>query len=618
MHPFAGADKIVPDVNTLPANPSSTRPASWPAAWRLADPDPELVRSLAQNLGMAPTVARLLIQRGLGDAESARAHLAKSAHDLHDPDLLPGVPAACERLAKALRDGETILVHGDYDVDGVTGTALLVRCLRMLAARSDLGPKSSRVEWHIPNRLTDGYSFGAHSLERARSVGATLGISVDNGTSAHETIADLLEAGIDTIVTDHHEPPKPHPKYGPLPPAVAIVNPKLAESTYPWRELCGGAVAFKLAWGLCKHLAEGDRVGPTEKRFLEESLAYVAIATVCDVVPLRDENRLLVEWGLKSLRAGFTPGLRALVEVAGLGGREIRAEDVAFQIGPRINASGRLGSAEVAVECLLAEDDETAGRLAASLEQKNQLRREIERNVHEQARRAAEPFADRDQHPVLVLGGEGWHQGVVGIVAARLVEEYERPAVVVGFQDGEGRGSARSVPGFSVLEALHGGAEFMERYGGHEQAAGMELRESQLGALREAVCGRAKTLFQEGEAPEPALDIDAELCLSLLDPSLMRQIDRLEPFGSGNATPVFLARDARLAEPPRRIGADRSHLLFQARRGASRFKVLAFGKGHRADELRMGQPLDLVYTPRWNTFRGETNLELIAKDFVHP
>lgn len=598
---------------------SPNRPTAWPSAWRLAAPDPQQIKRLSEGLGVAPAVAQVLMQRGLGETDSARSHLNKSAHDLHDPDLLPGVPAACERLAVALRAGETILVHGDYDVDGVTGTALLVRCLRMLAARSDVGGSNrSRVEWHIPNRLTDGYSFGAHSLERAKSVGATLGISVDNGTSAHETIAALAEAGVDTIVTDHHEPPPPHPVHGALPPAVAIVNPKLADSTYPWRELCGGAVAFKLAWGLCKHLAEGERVGPTEKRFLEEALAYVAIATVCDVVPLRDENRLLVEWGLKSLRAGYTPGLRALVEVAGLSGRAILAEDVAFQIGPRINASGRLGSAEVAVECLLAEDDETAKRMAQALEAKNKLRREIERKVHEAARQAAEPFADRDQHPVLVLGGEGWHQGVVGIVAARLVEEYERPAIVIGFEGDEGRGSARSVPGFSVLEALHGGSDLMQRYGGHEQAAGMELRAGDLEALREAVCQRAQTLFRARSIPEPALHIDAELCLSMLDRSLMRQLDRLEPFGSGNSSPVFLARDARLAEAPRRIGADRSHLLFHARRGPARFKVLAFGKGHRADELRMGQPLDLVYTPRWNTFRGETNLELIARDFVHP
>ena len=346
---------------------------------------------------------------------------------LHDPFGLPGMEEACERLARAIRDKENVLVHGDYDVDGVTGTALLTRLLRQVGAR---------VRWHIPNRLVDGYSFGEHSVRRARETESTVVISVDNGTSAGETIGQLNDIGVDTIVTDHHEPPD-----GPLPDALAIVNPKLHESTYPWRELCGGAVAFKLAWGLAQHLGEGRQASAEMKKFLEEACAYVAIATVCDVVPLLDENRVFARYGLRALGSSTNPGLRALCQTAKLDGRTPTAEDVGYQIGPRINASGRLGSAQRAVDLLLAETDEHARALARELDGLNDRRKTIEREVLAEAQQVVEDsLSDPDQHPVLVLAGQGWHQGVVGIVAARLVDRYHRPAIVIGLDGAEGRG----------------------------------------------------------------------------------------------------------------------------------------------------------------------------------
>ncbi len=571
----------------------------------MREPDPTILASIARGAGVPEVVAGFLAARGHTDAEAVVEHLRASPMGLHDPFLLPGMKAATERLAGAIRAGETILVHGDYDVDGVTGTALLMRLFRLVGAKA---------EWHIPNRLVDGYSFGPHSIERAEAVGARVVISVDNGTSAHDVIAALRERGVDTVVTDHHEASP-----GPLPEATAIVNPKLPSSTYPWRELCGGAVAFKLAWGLARELSGAPKVTPAFKRFLEDAMAYVAIATVCDVVPLLDENRILARAGIRSLEGTRNPGLRAMLAVAGLDDRPLTAEDVSYQIGPRINASGRLGSAQRAVDLLLADDDESARALATELDELNAERREIETAVLAEARAQATDFLDANAHPVFVLAAQGWHQGVVGIVAARLVDEFRRPALVIGLDGETGRGSARTVDGFHVLDAMAGGAEHMLRFGGHAQAAGCEVRADAVDDLRAAVNAKAKEMLgATGGFEEPALAIDADVPFEAMTPQLMREIDRLEPFGQDNASPVFLSRDLRLAEEPREVGREGDHLLLRLRRGTHVLKAMGFRLGERRDELKMGAPIEAVYTPRWNTFRGETSLELVLADFRVP
>jgi len=571
-----------------------------PAAWQLRELDARLVERLARDRGLPEIVSRLLVARGFADPAAADRHLRPSLMALHDPRALPGMAAATRRLAHAVAEGETILVHGDYDVDGVTGTALLVRLFQRLGAK---------VAWHIPNRFTDGYAFGAHSVAKAREVGARVVVSVDNGTSSVETIDELAAIGVDTVVTDHHEPPR-----GELPRAVAIVNPKLEGSEYPFRELCGGAVAFKLAWGVCQELGGGGRVDDGLREFLLDAMSYVAIATVCDVVPLVDENRVLTRYGLQALEASAHPGLAALLRVAGISGRRLQGEDVGFQIGPRLNASGRLGTAETAVALLMCDDTERAPALARQLDELNLERKRIEAELLEEALRAAERYEDAERHPVLVLAGQGWHAGVVGIVAARLVERFGRPAIVIGLDGETGRGSARSLPGLSILELMHAGSGAMIGYGGHAAAAGLEVRADAVDELREAINAAARERLAEG-LPEQPLRIDGELPFEEMNPELMRHVDRLEPFGERNEAPVFLSRDLRLAQPPRVVGADRSHLILQLRRGEQVLKAMAFGMAARTDELAMGAPIDLVYSPRWNTFRGETNLELLAHDF---
>ena len=583
----------------------TTSPVRAPRAprshWKLRSPADGLARDIARRHALSPVVAALLAARGWNDPDALERHLVPRQTDLFDPFGLPDMRAATARLRTAIERGQTILVHGDYDVDGVTGTALLVRLLRELGADA---------QWHIPNRFTDGYSFGAHSVEQAQRVGASVVVSVDNGTSAGDVIAELARHGIDTIVTDHHEPPR-----GALPDAVAIVNPKLEDSTYPFRELCGAAVAFKLAWGLCQEITGTERVSDELRTFLVDAMAYVAIATVCDVVPLIGENRIFAGYGLRSLGASQNPGLAALRDVAGLASdRPLDAEDVAFQIGPRINASGRLGSAHRAVELLLATDADHARSLARELDEMNVERRRIERELLDEAVAAAEPYADARQHPVLVIAGEGWHQGVVGIVAARLSERFARPALVIGLDKGHGRGSARSVPGVSVLELLHAGAQHVDRYGGHEQAAGCEVRADNVDALREAMRARALELYAEG-MPEAPLWLDCEIPFGACNDLLMRELDRLRPFGEQNEKAVFLSRDLRLAEPPRVVGKTGDHMILVLRDGPHALRGIAFGQASRDVELGMGRALDVVYSPRWNTFRGETKLELLVRDF---
>jgi single-stranded-DNA-specific exonuclease len=570
--------------------------------WRLRAPDASLAGELVRAHRLHPALAALLAARGFREPGRVLGHLEPKLGALHDPAGLPGMRAATARLARAIEGRETILVHGDYDVDGVTGTALLMRLLALVGARA---------HWHIPNRFRDGYAFGPHSVAKAREVGASVVISVDNGTSSLETISELAALGIDTIVTDHHEPPRS----GELPPAVAIINPKLAGSQYPFRELCGGAVAFKLAWGLAVELSGSQKVRTELREFLVEAMGYVAIATVCDVVPLVDENRVLVHYGLRALEASKNSGLRALLAIAKLDGARLEGDDVAFKIGPRINASGRLGSAHKAVELLLAADETSARRAALELDLLNEERKRIEAGVLELALAACEPFADRERHPVLVVAGEGWHQGVVGIVAARLAERYERPAVVIGLEGARGRGSARSVPGFSVLAALHGGEQHTLRCGGHEQAAGLEIEAHALDSFRDSVCARARELLAGSEFPAREILIDQELPFGTLDAELMRQVDKLRPFGEQNDRPVFLSCGLRLAEDARLVGADKTHLSLQLRSGSQVLKGMAFGMGARAGELAKGEDIHAVYSPKWNTFRGETKLEIELLDF---
>ena len=578
-----------------------------PEHWHVRAPDARGVEEIVRSERVPRLLAELCVNRGHDTPAAVRDLLQPTLHALHDPLLLPDMEKAAARVERAVDSGETILIHGDYDVDGVSGTALLVRFLRHVGAN---------VTWHIPHRMKDGYSFGDHSVEKAMEVGATVVISVDNGTSAFGPIGALVERGIDVIVTDHHEPPA-----GELPPALALVNPKLPTSTYPFRELCGTAVGFKLAWAVSQRLSGADRVRADLRAFLLEALGYVAIATVCDVMPLVGENRVLAHYGLKALQSTPSAGMRALLERTGLlsgADRALTAEDVAFQIGPRINASGRMESAARAVETLLCDSPVDGRACAERLELLNDDRRSVERGVLKEALELAAQYEDPIEHPVLVLAGHDWHAGVVGIVASRLVDRFHRPALVIGIDrtgpKPVGRGSARSVPGVSVLDLMSAGADLMARHGGHEMAAGCEVDPSRIGALRDAMVARAMETPRESTG-KARLDIDASVDLEGFDEILQRQLMRLEPCGEQNPGPVLMARDVRLDDMPRVIGQDRTHLMLQIRSGRAVFKAMAFGMASREPELRMTRPIDIVFKPRLNHWRGRTELQLVLEDF---
>lgn len=569
--------------------------------WILCAPDPAITADIERKQVVKPLLARLLANRGHTAGEACTRHLKPTTMLLHDPEGLPDMEKAVKRLEQAIAGEEVILIHGDYDVDGVTGTTILVRLLRLLKAK---------VEWHIPHRQKDGYSFGEHSIRKAEEVGATLVISVDNGTSAVTVINELSDRGIDTIVTDHHEPPE-----GDLPRAVAIVNPKMPGSTYPFRELCGGAVAYKLAWGLCKAIS-GDRlVRPDLKDFLIDSMGLVAIATVGDVVPLIEENRVLARAGLNVLKISEHAGVKALLNVCKLTGKTLTADDIGFGIGPRINAAGRLDTAARSVALLLEEDPVRARTLARELEDLNQQRKHMTTEIMALAEKAAEKFLDVERWPIMVLADQGWHQGLVGIVAGRMVEKFGRPAIVIGLDGDTGRGSARTVHGVNILNLMRAGNEFVMGQGGHAAAAGCEIRADQVDAYRDAVCAAAKETLSADSLGAPPLTIDAVMPLGQVNREVFEEIDRLEPFGEGNPSPVLLACDCRLAEPAR-VTRDGKHLMLKVREGGTVYRAMGFFQGERIDQLQMGDPLHIAFTPVWNEFRGERKQELRLLDFA--
>ncbi len=561
------------------------------ARWIEPAPVPRgAVDELRRTLGLPPEVCELLVRRGHEDPDEARRFLRPSFDQLHDPLALPDAGAAVDRMAAAAAAGATVLVHGDYDVDGLSAAALLARTLDELGA-------DARA--FVPHRTRDGYDFGEAGLERAREVGAELVVTADCGVSAVEAVERALAAGMDVVITDHHRPPER------LPDATAVVNPRRADAGYPFRDLSGVGVAWKLLralWG---------RVGrdPAE---LNRHLDLVALGTVGDVVPLVDENRVLVRGGLRVLAKTRKPGLRALMEEAGVEG-EPDAEAIAYRLAPRLNAVGRIGEAGAGLRLLTTRDPEEAGRLARRLEQRNRERREEDRRVETEAERALDERFDPETDRSVVLWGEGWHPGVLGIVASRIAERLHRPAVVVGLEGERGRGSGRSPGGFHLHRALEACAPLLERYGGHRAAAGLEIRRENL----EAFAGRLEALAREELGPEdlaPELRLDLALQPGRADAETCRALGHLAPFGRGNERPLLLARGVAIRGPSR-VGGDGNHLKAElADPEGGRLGAIGFGLGHRAGEVSGGGAWDVAYELVEDRWRGRRRLQARLRD----
>ncbi|MHC5036722.1 MAG: single-stranded-DNA-specific exonuclease RecJ [Planctomycetota bacterium] len=562
--------------------------------WSVPAPDPEVEGKLASALGLYPLTARLLLNRGFRDPSEAARFLHPKLEDLHDPFSMKDMTPAVSRLRDALFKKERILVLGDFDADGVTSTALLIRLLRQL--HGDVG-------YHIPQRLEEGYGLHEETMERLAAEGTSLLVSVDAGITAGKAVAKARSLGMDVIITDHHEPA------GPLPECTAVIDPKREDETYPFRDLSGVGVAFKLAWALVKDVSSFRPEAAELKGFLWESLGLVALGTVADVVPLSGENRILVKHGLKALAATRNPGERALLMVAGT--EKPGAGDLAFRLGPRINAAGRLGDSRLGVDTLLSDSFESALERAKTLDRMNRRRQEIEREIFDQAhgRVLAEGM---DREPAIVLEGDQWHAGVIGIVAAKLADAFSRPVVLIALQGDEGRGSARSIPSLDIHKALGRCAENLLSFGGHAQAAGMTLSRERLGSFRDDFQQTVADSLSE-EDLVPRLAVEAEVSLSDLNNAFLSELDLFPPFGKGNPEPVLGIRGGSVAGKPKRLGARRNHLSFYYRQGDLAYRAIAFGFGDRAPGLE-GARADLAFVPTINRFRGRETLELRVED----
>jgi single-stranded-DNA-specific exonuclease len=554
----------------------------WPR-WIVELPaDADGVAALARELRIPVPLARLLVQRGFQDPAAARSFLRPALEALSPPDALPGMAAAVEVIARAVEQGQKILVHGDYDVDGQTAVAILTRALRMAGAS---------VEPFVPHRLRDGYDFGPAGLRHAASIGAGLIITCDCGITAVDTVGAAAAAGIAVVVTDHHLP-------GPeLPPASAIVNPFCAENTNGLRVLCGAGIAFKLVQALVPRLG-------LPAALPHHLLDFVALATVADVVPLVGENRILVRHGLRLLRRTRWAGLNALITSSGLRKSQLRAGQVGFVLAPRLNAAGRIGEAADGLRLLLTDDEAEARILADRLARLNQERQDLDQRILDQAIAMVEGEGDLNQRAGIVLAAEDWHPGVVGIVASRIVERYGRPTFLVGFDGDIGKGSGRSISGFDLHGALTKCGDLLERYGGHRMAAGLTVRRERFPDFRarfEQVA--ARELKPEELGPEQRIDLEVTL-LELTD-DLERLCRHLEPCGMGNPAPVFGVRGIGFTR--RQVVGD-NHVRGMFERDGGTLAAIAFQQADRLSWLG-DEPVDAAFRLEQNEYRGIPSLQ---------
>ena len=568
--------------------------------WHLLPHQDDAIRRLAAEIRVPAVVAQLLLNRHVTDPAEALRFLESPLAGLHAPNRLPGMNAAVDRITDAIRNRELIRVFGDYDADGVTGTAILIRLIEQLGGKAD---------FYVPHRLDEGYGLNIEAIQQAKASGVALMITVDCGITAIAEAEEARRIGLDLIVTDHHE------MLDAIPNATAVVHPRLP-GDYPFGGLSGSGVAFKLAWAVAQRFSASDKVTPELREFLLDAVGLGALGLVADVVPLRDENRICVKHGLKRIAEKPSLGLKALIEVVGLKGAAIKAEDVSFKIAPRLNAAGRLGCAMLVVELLTTKSATRAHDLAECLNGYNQQRQSIERKIGIQAREMieAEGFAN---DAALVLGSPEWHQGVIGIVAGRLADQYARPVILLALKanDAASSGSGRSIPGVELHMALRACDEHLLGHGGHAMAAGVKLRPSKLADFRAAFNDYVRQQFPDG-TPAPRLVIDAEVPLMALTFGLLKDIDKLEPYGADNPRPKLLATDLTLEGPPKKIGTNEQHLSFRVRQQSIKMRAVAFGMGDRYDELvSAGGICSVVFTPKINEWNGYRSIEMEVIDF---
>ncbi len=572
--------------------------------WKLRSFDPAAAAALCNSANVPLVVAQLLVARGIQDPAEVRHFLKARLTGLRDPNLLPGLSAAADLIHAAIRANEPITIYGDYDADGMTSTAILLRTLRVLNAK---------VDFYIPHRIDEGYGVNSDALRKIAERGTKLVITVDCGITSVAEAEIARELNLKLIVTDHHTMGES------LPRADAIIHPRLPGHDYPFDGLCGAGVAFKLAWALCQRATGSNRVAAHHREFLMSAIGICTIGTIADVVPLRDENRLIVRYGLNALKERPVPGIAAMMRSTKLDKKsQLTSEDVAFMLAPRLNAAGRLGQAELGVELLSTNDADRAEALAVYLNELNDNRTTIERSIYLSASKQIKEKYDPHNDSAFVLADHDWHPGVIGIVAGRLAEKYARPVIMIALDElggSVGTGSARSALGLNLHDTLCDCSEQLEAFGGHKAAAGLRINTAKLDEFRQLFCERVHARI----APEDRvaeIEIDAESPLAQLTLKTVSQIEQLAPFGEENPRPRLCATGVTIFGQPKKMGGGERHLSLQLTQHNVTMRALAFRRGEWADELsEIDSPIDVVYRPVINEFRGRRNVEVHLVDW---
>ncbi|MDE2848305.1 MAG: single-stranded-DNA-specific exonuclease RecJ [Gemmatimonadota bacterium] len=547
---------------------------------------------MMELINVPRVIAQILLNRGVSTFDDARYFLKPTLEDLHSPFLMADMDLAVERIHDAIQGGEHIMVFGDYDVDGTTATTLLYLTIKLL---------TERISAYIPNRMTDGYGLSIEGLEEARSRGVTLILAVDCGITANAEVEQAREMGIDVVIIDHHVPGDT------LPNSVAILNPKRDDCEYPFKELCGVGLAYKVAQALAEHVGLPENTVYTH-------MDLVALGTTADIVPLRDENRVLTKYGLDMMQQTHKSGLQALLDVAGLREKELSTGHMLFLLAPRINAAGRMGDATRVVDLLITEDQKEAAQLAEELNVENKRRRKEDTLTFEAARDLVEKDPVLTESKGLVLDSDTWHPGIIGIVASRMVEAFNRPVVMISTAGEKGRGSARTVGDFHLYNAIKECSDLLIQFGGHHHAAGLSIEKDRIDEFRqsfnEVVAARATPADFI-----PKLEIDSEIELDEVTPRMVKLMKMIGPFGPANHHPVLVSRNLSVVGKLRTIGMEKKHLRFRVRQKGRTMDAIGFGMAHFADRLNDSRDrLDLAYTLEENTFRGETSLQMRIKD----
>ncbi|AQQ70837.1 Single-stranded-DNA-specific exonuclease RecJ [Limihaloglobus sulfuriphilus] len=561
--------------------------------WKIHPVRTEQAKQLSRETGISRIVAQVLLNRNITTSEEAKKFMNPKLTDLLEPNLLPGISEAVERIQRAIKAGEKITIYGDYDADGITSTAILWRLLTML---------NTKVNFYIPHRIEEGYGLNTASIEKLAEQGTNLIITVDCGITACGEISRASELGMDVIVTDHHKIENE------IPQASAIVHPQL-DMNYPSPASAGAMVAFKLAWAVCNEYKDNNDLYPKLKSFLINATKFAAVGTIADVMDLVGENRSLAHFGLKAMSSSDMPGVKALINTARLDGKLLSSRDIAFQIAPMLNASGRLGHARLAVELLTSSSELNSLKIAQYLKQQNNERRKIEREIFKQASQLITTGGyDHPDRKTIVVAGENWHQGVVGIVASRVAETYFRPAIVFNNDGQTCVGSARSVRNFDIYQGISSCAKHLISFGGHAGAAGLRVESKKLPDFIEAFEQHARENILEDEAVS-MIDIEGTFEIGDFNERTIQQIQQLSPFGQGNPVPVFAAMGVRLYNTPRIVGEKGTHLQLSIRDRSGFVRCIAFGMGNLEKKLIEADYFNVAFTAELNSFNGNSNLQ---------